>query len=90
MLTLMTLLILGLAASIAVGAMFVIAAVMKFTFHALFWPVKLILLPFILVAVILKVALVVTLLTVAAALLLPLLIVGVVLALPLLLLSVVT
>ena len=90
MLTLMTLLLFGLAASIAVGAMFVIAAIMKFTFHAVFWPLKLILLPFILVAVVIKIALVVTLFTVAAALILPLLIVGAVLAVPLIVLSVLT
>jgi len=87
MLTLFTFCVAGAACVAAADAA---AAVVKFSLHAIFWPLKLLLLPVLLVFLIIKVAFIVTAAVVIFALLLPVFVVGLLLAAPLVALSALT
>lgn len=82
-------------AMMAVGFMVLLAfvaalAVFKVAIHAVFWPLKLLLLPFVLVALVVKLALIITLVVVVAAVLIPLAILFAIFAGPFLLIGALT
>lgn len=72
MLTLFTLFMMMALGGIAIVSLIAIAAALKFTMHLVLVPFKLLLLPFVLVAVVIKFAVLISLVAVAVALILPL------------------
>lgn len=83
MLTLMTLFALALTGMVIMVVVGLTVAAGKFVFFAIAWPLKLLLLPLLLVFFIVKIVLIITFFTVAAALLIPLVIIGLLVAAPL-------
>jgi hypothetical protein len=90
MFTLMTLFGLMVAGFVCLAVFIAALTVFKLAIHAIFWPLKLLLLPFILVAVVIKVALLVTVAAVVVAVLIPIGILVLLFAAPFMLLSALT
>ena len=90
MLALMTLFTMIAAGLVCVVVFVATLAVFKVAIHAVFWPLKLLLLPFLLVAVIVKFVVILTLVVVAAAGLIPLAIVALLFVGPFLLIGALT
>ncbi len=90
MLALMTLFAMMATGFVCLVAFVAALAIFKVAIHAVFWPLKLLLLPFILVAVVIKLALVLTMVVVGIALLIPLLVIGLLFVGPFLLIGALT
>ena len=65
-------------------------ALFKFSFHAVFWSLKLLMLPVLLVFLVVKLAFIVTAAAIVFALLIPVIVIGLLLAAPLIALSALT
>ena len=90
MFTLMTLFALLFAGAIFMAVIATTVAVGKFVLYSVVWPLKLLLLPVLLVVFLVKAVLVVAVLTVIGALLIPLILVGLLVVAPLFALSALT
>ena len=87
MLTLLTLFGLLLAGVICLVAFIVVAMIAKTLVHVIFWPLKILFLPFLLIALVIKLALVLAFLGVVVAVLIPLAILALLFVGPFLLVS---
>jgi hypothetical protein len=78
------------AGAICFALVFAVGAIVKVAFHAILWPLKLLLLPFLLIAVVIKLALVLALAGIVIAVLVPLAILAVLIAAPFFVVSALT
>jgi len=90
MLALMTLFAMMSVGFVCLIAFVATLAIVKVAIHVVFWPLKLLMLPFILIAVAVKFVLILTLVVVSAALLVPLAIIGMLFVGPFLLIGALT
>lgn len=90
MFALMTLVALAVVGTVLFVGIFIVATVFKAVLHVALLPLKLLFLPFILIAIVVKLAIVLTVGAVVLALLIPLLVIGLLIGLPLMLVSALT
>jgi hypothetical protein len=90
MLALMTLFAMMAAGVVCLVAFVAALAIFKVAIHAVFWPLKLLLLPFLLVALVIKLVIIITVVAVVAAVLIPLAILAMLFVGPFLLIGALT